>query len=117
MKTVYYLKTCSTNKRIMSALDLKDWKLREIKSDPITKQELEELKKKAGSYEALFSRKSTQIKARGIDLSTLKEKDFKELLLDHYSFLKRPVFDSDSQLFVGTDKGNLEALNAYFDKE
>lgn len=100
----------------MSQFDLKDWNLREIKSEPITQNELEQLKEKAGSYEGLFSRRSTQIKARGLDLSTLQEKDFKKLLLDHYSFLKRPVFEVDSKLFVGTDKTNLEALEAYFKK-
>ncbi len=114
MNTVYHLKTCSTNKRILSALDLKGWKLREIKSEPLTPEELERLKERAGSYEALFSRKSTQIKLRGIELSSLKEGDYKRLLLEHYSFLKRPVFISDSALFVGTDKANLDALNAYF---
>lgn len=100
----------------MSPLDLKDWNLREIKSQPLSEKELESLKQKAGSYEALFSRRSTQIKARGIDLATLKEENFKELLLDHYSFLKRPVFETDSEVFIGTDKANLEELDEYFKK-
>ena len=43
------------------------------------------------SYEALFSRKSTQIKKRGIDVNTLKEENFRQLILEHYTFLKRPI--------------------------
>lgn len=116
MKKVFYLKTCGTNKKIMTPLDLSDWELREIKSKPVTEPELEEMYEKTKSYEALFSKKSTQIKERGIDVSSLKEKDFKKLILDHYSFLKRPVFVTDKEVFAGNDKKNLENLNAFFEK-
>lgn len=116
MKKVFYLKTCGTNKKIMTPLDLSDWELREIKSNPVTEDELEEMYEKTKSYEALFSKKSTQIKERGIDVSSLKEQDFKKLILDHYSFLKRPVFVTDKEVFAGSDKKNLENLNAFFDK-
>ena len=46
----------------------------------------------------------------------IDEKDFKKLILDHYSFLKRPVFITDKEVFAGSDKKNLENLNAFFDK-
>ena len=100
----------------MSPLDLEGWELREIKSQPITEDELEEMHARTKSYEALFSKKSTQIKARELDVKSLKEKDFKKLILDHYSFLKRPVFISDDAIFIGNDKKNVEALNDYFEK-
>jgi len=116
MKKVFYLKTCGTNKKIMAPLDLSDWELHEIKSNPVTEEELAEMYEKTKSYEALFSKKSTQIKARGIDIKSLKEKDFKKLLLEHYSFLKRPVFITDKEIFVGSDKDNLERLNEFFGK-
>lgn len=117
MKQVFYLKTCGTNKKIMADKDLSDWELREIKSEPITKDELAEMYAKTKSYEALFSKKSTQIKARGIDVKSLQEKDFKKLLLDHYSFLKRPVFITDKEIFAGTDKSNLENLTEFFERK
>ncbi|UOE41812.1 arsenate reductase family protein [Chryseobacterium suipulveris] len=117
MKKVFYLKTCGTNKKIMADKDLSDWELREIKSEPITKDELAEMYAKTKSYEALFSKKSTQIKARGIDVKSLQEKDFKKLLLDHYSFLKRPVFITDKEIFVGNDKSNLENLTEFFERK
>lgn len=98
----------------MQNLDLSDWQLREIKSEPITKEELAQMYLLTNSYEALFSKKSTQIKQRGIDVKSLKEKDFKKLLLEHYSFLKRPVFIDDNEIFVGNDKQNIEKLNQHF---
>ncbi|MGL6038307.1 ArsC/Spx/MgsR family protein [Soonwooa sp.] len=115
MKKVFYLKTCGTCKKIMAEFDLSDWELREIKSAPVTKEELTEMYNLTKSYEALFSKKSTQIKAREIDIKTLGEKDFKDLILDHYSFLKRPVFITEKDIFAGSDKKNLENLKAFFE--
>ncbi|PIE50161.1 MAG: arsenate reductase family protein [Flavobacteriales bacterium] len=113
MKKVYYLKTCNTCKRIMSEFDLSDWELRELKSEPLTEKELEEMRKMTNSYEGLFSKRSTQIRQRGIDTKTLTENDFKELLLDHYSFLKRPVFITDNEIFIGNAKKNIEKIRAF----
>lgn len=101
----------------MAGKDLSDWEHREIKSQPITEEELQEMYQKTKSYEALFSKKSTQIKARNIDLKTLAEEDFKALILEHYSFLKRPVFITDDEIFVGNDKQNLALLEQYFEEK
>ena len=114
MKKVFYLNTCDTCRKILGQFNLKDWELREIKKQPITQDELEEMHKHAGSYEALFSKKSTQIKLRELDLKSLGEEEFKELLLDHYTFLKRPVFLTEKEIFIGNDKKNLEALRGFF---
>lgn len=114
MKKVFYLNTCDTCRKIMAQFDLKGWELREIKKEPITKEELAEMYKKTKSYEALFSRKSTQIKLRELDVKSLEEKDFKSLLLDHYTFLKRPVFLTDNEIFIGNDKKNVEDLKEFF---
>ena len=114
MKKVFYLKTCSTCSRIMSEFDLKGWELREIKSKPLSEEELDEMYAKTGSYEALVSKKSTQIKVRGLDTKKLSEDDYKALLLDHYTFLKRPVFITSEKIFVGNDKNNLEQLRLFF---
>ena len=70
--------------------------------------------KYAGSYEALFSKKSNQIKLREIDAKSLQEDDYRELILDHYTFLKRPVFMTDKEIFIGNEKKNIDALRAYF---
>ena len=115
MNKVYYLKTCSTNKKILSAFDLSSWEMREIKSSPITESELEELRKYAGSYEALFSKKSREIKAREIDLTKLQENDYKNLILDHYTFLKRPVFLWDESVYAGSSKEVIAELADKFD--
>lgn len=114
MKKVFYLNTCDTCRKILGQFNLTGWELREIKKEPITKEELETMHSITQSYEALINKKSTQIKLRELDLKTLDENDFKEMLLDHYTFLKRPVFLTDDHIFIGNDKKNLEALKAFF---
>lgn len=105
MKRIFYLNTCSTCIKI-----LKDWDapkeviLQNIKTDPLTENQLEELKKLAGSYEALFSKRSTLYKTLNLKEKNLSEKDFKHYLLDHYTFLKRPVLVFDDQIFIGNQK-------------
>lgn len=113
MQKVFYLKTCGTCTKILKMFDFSGWELRELKSTPVSEEELAEMYKLTKSYEALFSRRSTQIKARGIDLKSLKEDDFKKLILEHYSFLKRPVFLTDQEVFVGNEKKNIEDLEAF----
>ena len=100
----------------MSQFDLSNWKLRVMKSEPISEKELEEMYAFTKSYETLFSRRSTQIKAENIDVKSLKEADFKRLILQHYSFLKRPVFLTDNEIFVGNEKKTLENLEEFFKK-
>jgi len=114
MKKVFHLNTCDTCRKILAQFDLSDWELREIRKEPVTEEELADMYDKTQSYETLFSKKSTQIKLRGLDVKSLTEKDFKELLLDHYTFLKRPVFITDDKIFVGNDKKNVEALREFF---
>lgn len=110
MKKVFYLKTCSTCKRIMSEFDLTGFEQREIKSKPVTEEELQEMYALSKSYEALFSKKSTQIKERNLEVKSLNEEDFKTLILEDYRFLKRPVFIVNQEIFIGSDKKNIELL-------
>ena len=51
-------------------------------------------------------------KTESIDKSSLTETRIKELLLSHYTFLKRPVLLLDDQLFVGNAKATVEAAKA-----
>ncbi len=117
MRKVFYLKTCGTCTKILKKFDLSNWDLRELKSSPITEEELSEMYAKTRSYDDLFSRRSTQIKSRNIDLKSLKEEDFKNLILEHYSFLKRPVFLTDKEIFIGNELKNIEKLEEFFDQK
>jgi len=94
----------------MSVFDLTDFEQREIKSKAVYEEKLQEMYALSESYEALFSKKSTQIKERNIDVKSLQEEDFKKLILEDYRFLKRPVFIINQEIFIGSDKKNIELL-------
>jgi arsenate reductase-like glutaredoxin family protein len=94
----------------MSEFDLIDFEQREIKSKAVSEEELQKMYDLSNSYEALFSKKSTQIKERNIEVKSLQEEDFKKLILEDYRFLKRPVFIINQEIFIGSDKKNIELL-------
>ena len=94
----------------MSEFDLTDFEQREIKSKAVSEEELQEMYALSKSYEVLFSKKSTQIKERNVEVKALQEEDFKKLILEDYRFLKRPVFIINQEIFIGSDKKNIELL-------
>ncbi len=110
MKKVYYLKTCNTCTRILKELNLPSgFILQDIKSDPITVKQLEDMQKLAGSYEALFSKRAKLYKEMGLKDQTLAERDYKNYILQHYTFLSRPVIVVGGQIFIGSSKKTVQA--------
>ncbi len=110
MKKIYYLSTCNTCKRILEELNLSsDVILQDIKVDAITASQLEEMKMLSESYEALFSRRAQLYKQRELADKNLSETDYKQLILEHYTFLKRPVIMSNGNIFIGNAKNTVEA--------
>lgn len=110
MKKIYYLKTCSTCARILKELNpSSEYILQDIKSEEITVKQLEEMQKLSGSYEALFSKRAKLYKEMDLKNQNLTEKDFKHYILEHYTFLSRPVIIIDNQIFIGNSKKTVEA--------
>ncbi len=102
MKKIYHLSTCDTCRRILKELNAPEGtQLQDIKTDPLSPGQLEELKNRAGSYEALFSKRARLYRQRNLKEQTLDEGDFRELLLEHYTFLKRPVVVVGGEVFIG----------------
>ena len=110
MKKIYYLKTCDTCIRILKSISLEAFTLQDIKTNPIKSHEIEEMKKLAGSYESLFSRRAKKYKAMGLKDQFLSEIDYKQLILSEYTFLKRPVIIVDDRIFIGNSKKNVDLL-------
>jgi len=113
MKRFFHLGTCSTCKRIIADLnpESKGYAMQDIKTDAITTAQLEEMANLAGSYEALFSRRAMKFRAMGLHEKELSEADFKSLILEEYTFLKRPVLVNEKAIFIGSAKQTIaEAL-------
>ena len=110
MKKIYDLKTCDTCKRILRSLPTEGFLFQEIKTEPITEDQLIEMKEMSGSFEALFSRRAKKYKEMGLKDINLGEEDFKHYILSDYTFLQRPVIIVDDKIFIGSGKKNLEAI-------
>lgn len=111
MKKVYYLSTCSTSKRIIAGLNLKElnFEFQDIKFDAITNEQLEIMHKMSGSYESLFSKIARKYKELNLKERSLTEEDYKTYILSEYTFLKRPVIVINDLIFIGSSKKVIEA--------
>ena len=85
-----------------------DFELQDIKSEEITVKQLEQMKALAGSYEALFSKRAKLYKEMGLKDVNLQEEDYKKYILDHYTFLKRPVIIFEDSIYIGNSKKTIE---------
>jgi len=112
MKKIYYLGTCSTCAAIMkeTGITAEKFRMQDIKTEKITAAQLDEMKKMMGSYEALFSRRALKYKELGLKDRNLTEKDYRNYILEEYTFLKRPVVIIDDKIFSGSEKKTIENL-------
>ena len=110
MKKIYHLSTCDTCQRILKEIEVPEsFVLQDIKTESITAKQLDEMRKLAGSYEALFSKRARLYKERDLKNKDLQEDDYKELILEHYTFLKRPVIINNGEIFIGNSKKTVAA--------
>jgi len=110
MKKIYHLSTCTTCKRILKELDIpSSFLLQDIKKESITGEQLDEMRELSGSYEALFSKRAQLYKERDLKNEDISEELYKNLILEHYTFLKRPVIINNDKIFIGNAKKTVEA--------
>jgi len=110
MKKVYFLQTCDTCKRILKEVNLEGFEKQEIKTNPITVDQLEEMHSFSNSYEALFNKRAKLYKSMDLKNQNLTEADYRQYILEQYTFLKRPVFIVDGEIFIGNSKKEVEKL-------
>ncbi len=110
MKKIYHLSTCDTCKKIIKELNPpEEFSFQDIKKEPVSPEQLEEMRHLSQSYEALFSKRARLYKERELKNKSLTEADYKDLILEHYTFLKRPVIINDNSIFIGNSRKTVEA--------
>lgn len=112
MKKIYHLGNCTTCQRILQDIKAykKGYEFQEIKTEKITAPQLDSLKNMAGSYEALFSRRALKYKEWNLKDKQLTEKEYRDLILKEYTFLKRPVVVNGKKIYIGSEKKTVNAL-------
>jgi arsenate reductase len=114
MNKIYYIASCDTCRKIIKSLPKgNDLVFRDIKQNPLTAEELEEMYQLSGNYEALFSKKAQLYKSMNLKDKSLTEEDYKKYILEHYTFLSRPVFVIENGVYVGgTQQNMLQVMKA-----
>ncbi|MGO4817306.1 arsenate reductase family protein [Flavobacterium sp. W22_SRS_FP1] len=114
MNKIYYIASCDTCRKIIKSLPKgNNLVFRDIKQTALTEEELDEMYQLSGSYEALFSKKAQLYKSMDLKNKSLTEADYKKYILEHYTFLSRPVFVIDNNVYVGgTQQNMLQVMKA-----
>jgi len=94
----------------MKSLSLDGFDQQDIKTVAITPDQLSEMHALSGSYEALFSKTARKYRGLGLNEKELAADDFRKYILEEYTFLKRPVFIIDDEIFIGNSKKTVAAL-------
>lgn len=117
MKKIYHLSTCNTCQRIIGEINPnEEIILQDIKTEAITLEQMESMRSMTDSYEDLFSKRAQLYRQRGLNEQTLTEDDYKNFILEHYTFLKRPVMIVENEIFIGNSKKVVAAAIAAFNK-
>jgi arsenate reductase (glutaredoxin) len=102
MKKIYTLSSCdSCAKMLKAAKPTKDVEIIDIKAKGI------------GGYGALFSKRAVKYRALGLHEKTLTEKEMKDLILQEYTFLLRPLTIIDGKVTIGKANASLESLKQH----
>tara|TARA_R110000868_G_scaffold312591_1_gene573583 strand:- start:123 stop:434 length:312 start_codon:yes stop_codon:yes gene_type:complete len=91
---------------------LSEFKLQDIKTEQITPDQIEQMHALSGSYDSLFSRRAMKYKSLGLGDKDLTEDDYKNYILEEYTFLKRPVFVIEDEIYIGNSSKIVEAVRS-----
>ena len=104
--------------RILNELNLpSDFILQDIKEQELTVKQLNAMHKLSGSYESLFSKRAKLYKEMDLKNQKLSEKDYKLYILQHYTFLKRPVIITNNHIFIGNSKSVVETARQFLNEQ
>lgn len=106
MKNVkfYWLENCSTCKKAKNFIErhgIREFELRDIKENPLLREEIENLAKILGGADELFSRRAIKYREMKLSERTLSNEEMFDLMTEEYTFLKRPILVINDQAIAG----------------
>jgi arsenate reductase (glutaredoxin) len=110
---VYGLPHCSTCQRALQYLGERGVtvsRFHDLKAEPLQRSEVEELARKAGGAETLFSRRARKYRQMGLHERDLSEDDLLRLMTEEYTFVTRPVVVRADQAVAGFSQARLDRL-------
>tara|TARA_B110000495_G_C22445078_1_gene278792 strand:+ start:165 stop:440 length:276 start_codon:yes stop_codon:yes gene_type:complete len=86
---------------------------REIKSNPITIKEIEMIHDLSKNYESIFNKRAKLFSEKKLKDMVITELEYKNYILENYTFLKRPVIITGNKIFIGNSKKNVLDLKKH----
>ena len=102
--TFYWLPNCSTCQKAKGWLDRRGVKItamRDIKENPLSRHEVEDLSKILGGPAELFSKRAIKYREMKLNEREVPPAEMLDLMTDEYTFLKRPIMVIGNQATAG----------------
>lgn len=102
--TFYWLPNCSTCQKAKGFIErhgIRDFTLRDIKEEPLSREEVIKLKKMLGGAEELFSRRAVKYREMKLNEREVSKAEMLDLMSEEYTFLKRPILVMDGKAIAG----------------
>lgn len=100
----YWLPNCSTCQKAKRRLDrhnVKVIQIRDIKEEPLSREEVEKLAQMLGGADELFSRRAVKYREMKLNERDLSEEEMIDLMANEYTFLKRPILVKNGKAMAG----------------
>ncbi|CAN5633638.1 arsenate reductase family protein [soil metagenome] len=102
--TFYWLPNCTTCQKAKRQLErhrVSITKLRDLKEEPLSREEVENLAEMLGGAENLFSKRAVKYREMKLSERELSEEEMLDLMTAEYTFLKRPILVKDGKAIAG----------------
>jgi arsenate reductase len=104
MVTLYWMPNCSTCQKADAHLRENARAIanyRDIKAEPLSREEVEQLAKAVGGIGELFSRRARKYRSLGLHERELSHEEMLDLMAEEYTFIKRPVLVQGERAVAG----------------
>jgi arsenate reductase (glutaredoxin) len=102
--TFYWLPGCSTCQKAKKHIErhgIRNFEVRDIKENPLSRAEVEALAKLLGGADELFSRRAIKYREMKLNECELSKEEMVDLMAEEYTFLKRPILVYKSRAIAG----------------
>jgi arsenate reductase len=112
---VYWLPYCTTCQKAVAHLRAKGVEIerfRDLKTDPLSTEEVHDLAAKVGGVDALFCRRAMKYRQLGLHERVLSGDEMVKLMTEEYTFITRPVIVRGDRATAGFSQKRVDALIA-----
>ena len=102
--TFYWLPNCSTCQKAKKYIErhgIRELELRDIRENPLSREEIEKLAKMLGGAAELFSRRAIKYREMKLNERELSPAEMLDLMAVEHTFLKRPVMVMKGHAIAG----------------